>query len=475
MVIIGVFALWCLKQANGAMLQVVWLFDIALFCFVLAGAIVGCILGLDIQDPVRASTNRAWGEYSWTETGGTDGVLGPRQKNFRKTFWDSTLCTKKLVQVCETQFEVEANAAIGSAHANYTEASMVRDLFADCDYAYRGLQCVTSDSPVDVAACAGFTPGASAQLSCEAVTGGGTMFNGCTYVAADALGVGEACLPKSDCSAAEALKLSCENCNSECKEYAIDKAKCNLLPASYAVYGAFAFAIIAAVINDFLIGMDQMEGLLKSLGLFFNGLVSLTGFGMTIAAGVGQYYLSDECPAGVAVKDCSNPAVMFVGFCGICMLFVGGLGCFTIVKNMQSIGCLALRNTNLVLMCIAFPLLFAGILLSIVSGGLDSINTQADKHFPEMRKSIELKKPDFCSKTDAAGVNVPMTDAECREKITVELEGEVLTVGIIAGATALGLLVVIILTLRSVRALKREGENPDGEYLNPMDDSQDKE
>jgi len=241
------------------------------------------------------------------------------------------------------------------------------------------------------------------------------------------------------------------------------------LPASYAVYGVFAFAIIAAVINDFLIGMDPMEGLLKSLGLFFNGLVSLAGLGMAVAAGVGQYYLSEECPSGMEAKDCSNYAVMFVGFGGVCMLFVGGLGCLTIVKNLQSIGCLALRNTNLVLMCVAFPLLFAGMFLSIVSGGLDSINTQADKHFPEMRKSIELKKPDYCSKVEA-DVVVPMTDTECRDKITVELEGQVLTVGVIAGATALGLIVVIILTLRSIRAMKAEDDSTDGEYLNPMEE-----
>jgi hypothetical protein len=461
MVGVGGLALWCLKTKNGSMLNIVLLIDVALFCLVLASAIVGCILGLDIRDPVREATIRAWGEYS---------VPTPKQAIWRQTFWDSRVCTNNLVETCETSFASEAFDAIASPHSNYTVSeNRVRFLFADCDYARRGLQCVTADDDA-VCGLANLNGDDAADVSaCEATVDGTS--NGCTYSPGDGADVDATCVSKPDCAAADALKHSCDNCNRECKEFAIDKAKANLLPAAHLVYGVFAFCMICAIVNDQLVGMETMEGMFRNLGLFFNGLVSLTGLALAVAAAVGQYYLSEDCPSDSSVADCSNPAVMAVCVLGVALLVVGGLALFTIIKHMEGgVSCLSLQTTNLVLLGVAFPLLFCGLFLSIVAGGLDSVNTQFDKHYPEMRKSVELKEPDYCSTTDADGEKEPMTDEDCRAKMTAALEGDILTVGMIALFTAVGMLFVMVCTLRSVRALKAESDSDGNETLNPLEE-----
>jgi hypothetical protein len=155
-----------------------------------------------------------------------------------------------------------------------------------------------------------------------------------------------------------------------------------------------------------------------------------------------------------------------------------------------SLGRLALNHVNIALFGFSVVLLLAGLMLSIIAGGMETINGQAEKNFPELRSQMEAEDPGYCSKA-VDGVQEPMTHEECRAKLTVELEGRVLVAGVIAGKSsspthrphpilkssptphvnlyltlspgvvAVGLLASILLTLRTVRDMK--GTNGDGE------------
>ena len=67
---------------------------------------------------------------------------------------------------------------------------------------------------------------------------------------------------------------------------------------------------------------------------------------------------------------------------------------------------------------------------------------------------------------------MPMTDAECRAKMTAALEDQVLVVGAIACACALGLFAVTVLTKHVVTAWSRgDDEDSSGsQMLNPLDE-----
>ena len=46
-------------------------------------------------------------------------------------------------------------------------------------------------------------------------------------------------------------------------------------------------------------------------------------------------------------------------------------------------------------------LFMSALFLSIVSGAMETINTEAEANFPELRTQYEQKDPDYCTKTDA--------------------------------------------------------------------------
>jgi len=55
----------------------------------------------------------------------------------------------------------------------------------------------------------------------------------------------------------------------------------------------------------------------------------------------------------------------------------------------------------------------------IVAGGMENINGKAEKNFPELRKQMESNDPDYCR---SGAPLVPMSDLECRAKITADIE-----------------------------------------------------
>ena len=156
----------------------------------------------------------------------------------------------------------------------------------------------------------------------------------------------------------------------QCKEDLIADVKANLKPAAYIVFAVLGFCIAAALINDSMIGDADFGGVLGILGLIFNGAVAFSGFILTIAASIGQYMLTQDC-AG-ADGSCTNNAVYVAIVLGIAVTVLGVLGVLGVQKNRNGGGIAsrtALRQVNIVLLCCAFLLSVAGMLLSLAGGG----------------------------------------------------------------------------------------------------------
>lgn len=283
---VGGAALFAVQKEEVFMLAVVWTLDCVLFCLFVVFTIVGFMVGMDVRDPTRTSTDNVWGIYSEPEL--------TAQVEWRRTFWDGAYCTTNKVfggrkQACDAVFVYQATLALSpGTDSNYTEGTTVRDLFADCEFAKQGVACEVSELAADTAACAAVdlvTGGATvAKGACEAATTPGTAI-GCAYeaavaaVAADAAatppvvgvdGVAVSCLPAPDCGVGESLKTSCEHCNQLCKEDLIADVKANLLPASYVVFAVLIFCIVAALVNDSMITDADFGGLFGLLSVFIS-------------------------------------------------------------------------------------------------------------------------------------------------------------------------------------------------------------
>lgn len=219
------------------------------------------------------------------------------------------------------------------------------------------------------------------------------------------------------------------------------------------MFAVLIFCLVAALINDSMIGAADFGGVTGILGLVFNGAVAFSGFVLTIAAAIGQYLLSQDCQGR---ESCSNVAVDVVIILGLALVGLGVLGVIGVQKNRAGGGVAArtaLRNTNLVLICVSFVLSVAGILLSLAGGGMESINGASEKNFAELRTQMEAHDPSYCREDGES-----MSDEACRAKIAQEIEDNVMVVGVVALSVAFGLFVVIVLTFRIIKQLKSEPE-----------------
>eukprot|EP01043_Picozoa_sp_COSAG02_P016109 COSAG02_NODE_702_length_18327_cov_85.154597_9_plen_310_part_00 len=239
----------------------------------------------------------------------------------------------------------------------------------------------------------------------------------------------------------------------QCKEDLIADTKANLTPASFIVYAVLIFCLVAALINDSMIDAADFSGVTGILGLVFNGAVAFSGFVLTIAATIGQYLLSQDCQGR---ESCSNVAVDVVVILGLALVGLGVLGVIGVQKNRAGGGIAArtaLRNTNLVLICVSFVLSVAGILLSLAGGGMESINGASEKNFAELRTQMEAQDASYCREDGES-----MSDEACRAKIAQEIEDNVMVVGVVALSVAFGLFAVIVLTFRIIKQLKSDPE-----------------
>ena len=299
MVCVGAAAIYALRQENLQMLGVVFCIDVAFFWLLVVISVVGVMLGLDARDPVRHAINEAWGVHAAS-------ALEPvtaDQTNYRLGMWDSGYCVDSPVfagrkQACEGVFAVQLNLVMNSAAGNFTAGTSIRDIFSDCGHARRGVVCApASTDAVDISFC----NAASAADACA-------RLDACFWVTNRAPpDRAEACVPAPDCSTAISLAAACDDCNHNCKEDLIADLKTNMHPASVVVIVCLIFCVVSALLNDAMVTKDEFDGVRATIGYVLNGLVAFTGLLLTIAAGLGQMQLSDQCPEA---EDCSNIAVM---------------------------------------------------------------------------------------------------------------------------------------------------------------------
>ncbi len=195
--------------------------DVVLFCLFVLFSIIGFMIGMDVRDPTRTSTDNAWGVYSGTEL--------ETQREWRVVFWSGGYCTKSKVfggrkQSCDAVFKYHATNALVDQSGNFSSDTQIADLFADCKLAETGLPCTPSTVADDVAACdaADLSGGTStAKATCEAIETPSSNA-GCEYKSAVSgdtaatppiAAVPAACMPAPSCEAAETLMAACEDCN----------------------------------------------------------------------------------------------------------------------------------------------------------------------------------------------------------------------------------------------------------------------
>lgn len=97
---------------------------------------------------------------------------------------------------------------------------------------------------------------------------------------------------------------------------------------------------------------------------------------------------------------------------------------------------------------------------------MDDINSKADSNFPELRQQMEDHDPEICKKdvlheSRFGTHSMPMTDEECRAKVTTDVEEQVLVAGVIAFVVCIVVAVVIVLTWRRINALRANKPNDD--------------
>lgn len=259
MVFVGSAAIYALKQDSVAILGIVWCFDVVFFWLLLVISIVGILLGLDVRDPVRRSTLEAWGVHAHSVAT----PLTEDQTNYRLTLWDSQYCVTSKVfggrkQSCESVFVDEATRVLGSAAANFTAGTAIRDIFSDCSYAKRGVACVAaSTDDGDTSAC----NAASTAADCAALDASAQCF---WETERPPPNRAQACVPAPDCSTGLSLAAACDDCNHKCKEDLIADVKKNLHPASIAVFAGLLFCVIAALLNDSMISNDEFDGAISA-------------------------------------------------------------------------------------------------------------------------------------------------------------------------------------------------------------------
>ena len=186
--------------------------DVVLFCMFVLLSMVGLMVGLDVRDPARTSTDNAWGVYTGTEL--------ESQREWRKVFWSGAYCTSSKVfggrkQSCDAVFKYHATHALLDQSGNFSEGTQIGDVFADCKLAQTGLPCTRSTHADDVAACAAQ---AHSQAACEAASTPASS-TGCEYT-------GGTCVPAQSCDSSETLRQACEDCNQKVRMHPFWRALC---------------------------------------------------------------------------------------------------------------------------------------------------------------------------------------------------------------------------------------------------------
>merc|ERR1740133_179313 len=225
-----------------------------------------------------------------------------------------------------------------------------------------------------------------------------------------------------------AVTDECETCWDHWQLYLIDQVKGNMWAATIVVWALFLFVVILVCLNYYMIdncedddGNFGVGGLVKILGLVFNGIVCLFGLITMIMGIVVQVGLNEDCPEG---KDCTNWAVA-----GLIVL-----GIFFFLCAILSLVGLLLGG---------FP---------IVAGAMNDINSQYDENFATVRAQYESEDPAICANMD---------EVACKSKIKGKAEGSMTGLLVVLGLICFGMLFIMFLTLEAFYIYKGGDDDDD--------------
>lgn len=406
MLCVGGVAFHAIQHENYLNLILVECVNVLLFIALLITFVIGLILVLDIKDPIRTGVDKSF-----------------LQKQYRTDLWQTNYCLEQVVGRCETDFKGDFETR-AKTNTNFTKETTAGDqyielrfLFGDCKDAY-------------------------------------------TYDPSNVANDG-----KND------LWRACDECAVDCKETLIKNLKENIDPAMKIAFGTFGFATLAFLANYGLLD-DSLDiggrtikddgGILRLAAIIFNFIVCAAGVALTASGVYAHYELTQDC--SLVDHACANWTVTMGIFVGICTFFVGLMGTLSVHKGVRTI----IKFVNAIMLAFAFGLLLLGIFLAILSGGLDTINAESEKRFPELRRQYESQDKNYCM----AGT-IPMTDIECRVKIKEDVESQLSVAAIVAGIVAAGFVVTMYFTMKIIHHFRDSPLSDDlrqNEMKNPIND-----
>jgi hypothetical protein len=390
MLVLGGVALFGIHKNSWLILLVVECCNGALLLLIIIGTILGFVLGSGSgDDPIQLAMEKSFAEPT-----------------FAMSTWDGEYCMRQEGALCKDDFMVKATSALNNrAFASFDRSATVGSIFGNCTMA--GEEAAAND--------------------------------------------------------AAALEASCVRCKNKCRHWMVLDLKQYLKPATAVVFCVLIFVILTIIMNDMLISdlnrwvfqpllgyvmCDEFgeASLLRCNVYGLNGLTAAAGIAMTVASYLGDEKLAEGCPPG---GDCSNSVVTVVGVVGVGLFLLGVATLVSLNLPMQTVGKLVIRGINVGYAALGFLLLVCGVFVSIISGGVESMQAATDDNFPELRRQYETQDPDYCVKDRR-----PMTDDDCRQKILADIESMVLTLAIVAFVLAVGMVAVMYVTLRAIKMMK---------------------
>lgn len=328
------------------------------------------------------------------------------EPTFARSLWEGEYCLRQEPALCNDDFAPKANSAISNvAFSTFDSSATVSTVFANCTKAAEQASIIE----------------------------------------------------------AEALRVSCVRCKNKCRHWMVLDLKQYLKPATAVVFCVLVFVIMTIVVNDMLVSdlnrwvfgpllgyvmCDEFgeASFLRCNVYGLNALTGAAGIALTVASFMGDAELAERCPEG---GDCSNPVVTAVGVIGIGLALLGIATIVCINLPMATVGKLAVRAINFGYAGLGFILLVCGVFVTIISGGVESMQSATDDNFPEIRQQYETQDPDYCIKDRR-----PMTDEECRAKVLEDMESMVFYLALFAFFLACGMVAVMYVTLRAIKMMK---------------------
>lgn len=334
-------------------------------------------------------------------------------------FYDSKYCQTSVVALCGKKFVAAAEAAIADEYSLYPDGTRPNDLFQNCTMA------------VDLA---------------SRDTSGG-------------------------------LGNTCESCKNNCKEALIGDIHNQLSPALLVIICLLGFVwcvtfwLLTVAYDE--PGMTPLA--VKIITHVLLAIVGAMGIALAVLAYLGTQELTKDCPPG---GDCTNNAIWIsigVGIGLFVATFVTALAVCTNKKTM-------IKIMAAVFVMFSTILFMSSLFLSIVAGAMETINTEAEMNFPELRAQYEQKDPAYCTKTDdnkesdTFGEEISMKNPECRKKIKMDIEEQLAPVAGYGVMVCMGMMLVMFYTFRVIKVLGVEAGMAKG-LLKPADerDEDDKE